>query len=83
MRVVDPVLDDPEHLRLAHGKQGWANEVFPSRPCLYMTYGGIWQSVVLCRHGPVILDGVFVNGDPDDDLGFLLAAQRDSNACPP
>lgn len=66
VRVVDPAVDDPEHLRLAHGKQGWANHVFPSRPSLYMTYGGIWQSVTLRRHGPVILDKVFVNADPDD-----------------
>ncbi len=66
VRVLDPGVDDPEHLRLAHGKQGWANNVFPSRPSLYMTYGGIWQSVVLRRHGPVVLHHVFVNGDPDD-----------------
>ncbi|HEV2810982.1 MAG TPA: glycoside hydrolase family 2 TIM barrel-domain containing protein [Acidimicrobiales bacterium] len=66
VRVIDPALDDPEHLRLAHGKQGWANNVFPSRPSLYMTYGGIWQSVVLRRHGPVTLDSVFINGDSGD-----------------
>jgi hypothetical protein len=66
VRVLDPKVDDPEHIRLAHGKQGWANHVFPSRPSLYMTYGGIWQPVVLRRHGPVVVDDVFVNGDPDD-----------------
>ena len=66
VRVLDPSVNDPEHLRLAHGKQGWANHVFPSRPSLYMTYGGIWQSVALIRHGPVVIRSVFVNGDPDE-----------------
>ncbi len=66
VRVTDPALDDPEHIRLPHGKQGWANNHFPSRPSLYMTYGGIWQSVTLRRHGPVVVDDVFVNSDPAD-----------------
>ena len=66
VRVYDPALDDPEHIRLPHGKQGWANNHFPSRPSLYMTYGGIWLPVTLRRHGPVVVDDVFVNADPDD-----------------
>ena len=66
VRVVDPALGDAEHLRLPHGKQGWMNHVFPSRPSLYMTYGGIWQPVTLRRHGPLVVRGVFVNADPDD-----------------
>jgi hypothetical protein len=66
VRVVDPPLTDPLHIRLPHGKQGWANNHFPSRPSLYMTYGGIWQSVTLRRHGPVVVEDVFVNSDPDD-----------------
>ena len=66
VRVYDPSLDDPEHIRLPHGKQGWANNHFPSRPSLYMTYGGIWQPVTLRRHGPVVVEDVFVNADPDD-----------------
>ncbi len=66
VRVEDPSLGDPRHLRMAHGKQGWANQVFPSRPSLYLTYGGIWQPVTLRRHGPGVITGVFVNGDPDD-----------------
>lgn len=66
VRVFDPPVHHGEHIRMAHGKQGWANNVFPSRPSLYMTYGGIWQPVVLRRHGPVVVDDVFVNGDPDD-----------------
>jgi hypothetical protein len=66
VRVFDPPVDHPEHVRLAHGKQGWANHVFPSRPSLYMTYGGIWQPVTLRRHGRVVVDDAFVNGDPHD-----------------
>jgi hypothetical protein len=66
VRVTDPSVDDPEHLRLAHGKQGWANHVFPSRPSLYMTYGGIWQPVTLRRHGALAVRDAFANGDPDD-----------------
>ncbi|HUQ62280.1 MAG TPA: glycoside hydrolase family 2 TIM barrel-domain containing protein [Acidimicrobiales bacterium] len=76
VRVVDPPLDDPEHLRTAHGKQGWMNQVFPSRPSLYMTYGGIWQSVTLRRHGPVVLREVFVNSDPDDLAATLTLENR-------
>jgi hypothetical protein len=76
VRVFDPKVDDPEHIRLAHGKQGWANHVFPSRPSLYMTYGGIWQSVVLRRHGPVVVDDVFVNGDPEDLRVAVTVANR-------
>ena len=53
VRVTDPPVDAPLHPRLPHGKQGWANHVFPSPPSLYMTYGGIWQPVTLRRHGPV------------------------------
>ncbi|MDP9219162.1 MAG: hypothetical protein M3P23_01315 [Actinomycetota bacterium] len=66
VRVVDPAVGHPEHIRSAHGKQGWANDVFPSPPSLYLTYGGIWQPVTLRRHGPAALRDVFVNGDPDD-----------------
>ncbi|MBW3649759.1 MAG: hypothetical protein KY458_04250 [Actinobacteria bacterium] len=66
VRVLDPAVTDPEHLRMVHGKQGWMNSVFPSRPSLYMTYGGIWQPVTLRRHGAVVIRNIFVNGDPDD-----------------
>lgn len=79
VRVFDPPVDHPDHLRLAHGKQGWANHVFPSRPSLYMTYGGIWQPVVLRRHGPVVLDDLWVNGDPDD-LRVEVTARNVSGA---
>jgi hypothetical protein len=80
VRVVDPALGDPDHVRMAHGKQGWANHVFPSRPSLYMTYGGIWQGVSLRRHGPVVIDDVFVNGDPDDLLVSTEVTNRSSVA---
>jgi hypothetical protein len=66
VRVTDPAAGDPEHRRLPHGKQGWANRTFPSPPSLYLTYGGIWQPVRLRRHGPAAVRDVFVNGDPDD-----------------
>jgi len=66
IRVTDHPADSAEHLRSAHGKQGWNNDVFPSPPSLYMTYGGIWQSVWLERHGPVRIADAWVNGDPDD-----------------
>jgi hypothetical protein len=76
VRVVDPALDDPDHIRMAHGKQGWANHVFPSRPSLYMTYGGIWQGVTLRRHGPVVIRDVFINGDPDDLTAIMRVQNR-------
>ncbi|HEV3498495.1 MAG TPA: hypothetical protein VHA34_19325, partial [Actinomycetes bacterium] len=66
VRVLDPSLTQAEHLRMPHGKQGWANHVFPSRPSLYLTYGGIWQGVTLRRHGAAVIGDVFVNGDPSD-----------------
>ena len=80
VRVVDPSLSDPDHTRMPHGKQGWANHVFPSRPSLYMTYGGIWQGVGLRRHGPVVLGDVFVNGDPDDLVVAARVRNRTSDA---
>jgi hypothetical protein len=76
VRVTDPPADAPEHRRLPHGKQGWANHVFPSPPSLYMTYGGIWQPVTLRRHGPVALRGVRCSSDPED----LTVAVRVGNA---
>src|SRR5215216_6242379 len=66
VRVDDPPLGHPDHARMPHGKQGWNNDSFPSRPSLYMTYGGIWQPVTLHRHGPLVARDVFVNGDPGD-----------------
>ncbi|WP_344613104.1 glycoside hydrolase family 2 protein, partial [Dactylosporangium salmoneum] len=65
VRVHDVPAGDPRHLRAPHGKQGWKNDLFPSPPSLYMSYGGIWQPVTLLRHGPVSLLDPFVNADPD------------------
>jgi hypothetical protein len=75
VRVTDPPAGSAEHLRLPHGKQGWANQVFPSPPSLYMTYGGIWQSVTLRRHGPVAIRGARCSSDPGD----LMVAVRVQN----
>jgi Glycosyl hydrolases family 2, TIM barrel domain len=66
VRVTDPPAGDPEHRRLPHGKQGWANHVFPSPPSLYLTYGGIWQPVTLRRHGLVAVRELRCSLDPDD-----------------
>ncbi len=68
VRVLDPPANTERHLRSAHGKQGWKNDVFPSPPSLYMTYGGIWQSVTLTQHDEVTVDDAFVNGDPGAGL---------------
>ena len=76
VRVTDPPLEDPELYRLPHGKQGWANDVFPSPPSLYMTYGGIWQPVTLRRHGPVVIRDVFVNSDPDELTAWVELESR-------
>jgi hypothetical protein len=81
VRVFDPAVDDPDHVLSAHGKQGWANWVFPSRPSLYMTYGGIWQSVALRRHGPLLISQVFVNGDPDELTVEVTIENRSDRAC--
>jgi hypothetical protein len=78
VRVLDPPLGHPDHIRMPHGKQGWANHVFPSRPSLYMTYGGIWQGVSLRRHGPVVIHDVFVNGDPDHLIVTVEVGNRSS-----
>jgi beta-galactosidase/beta-glucuronidase len=81
VRVFDPAVDDPEHVLSAHGKQGWGNRVFPSRPSLYMTYGGIWQSVTLRRHGPILIAHVFANGDPDDLQVEVTIENRSDLTC--
>ena len=75
VRVTDPPAGSAEHLRLPHGKQGWANQVFPSPPSLYMTYGGIWQPVTLRRHGPVAIRGARCSSDPGD-LTVAVRAQN-------
>lgn len=66
VRVRDHRVDSPEHRRRAHGKQGWMNGYFPSPPSLYLTYGGIWQPVVLRRHDAVTIADVHLRCDPAD-----------------
>ena len=66
VHVHDIARTDPRHAMSAHGKQGWMNHVFPSPPSLYMTYGGIWQSVTLERHGEVRIEDIWIDSDPDD-----------------
>ena len=66
VRVTEHPAGSLAHRRSAHGKQGWMNEVFPSPPSLYLTYGGIWQSVWLERQGPARIRDCWVNADPDD-----------------
>ncbi|MFL5962424.1 MAG: glycoside hydrolase family 2 protein [Gaiellaceae bacterium] len=66
VRVVDYAGTDDRHRMTAHGKQGWMNDVFPSPPSLYMTYGGIWQSVTLERHGNTRIENAWINSNPDD-----------------
>jgi hypothetical protein len=66
VRVTEHPAGSLAHRRSAHGKQGWMNEVFPSPPSLYLTYGGIWQSVWLDRHGPARISDCWVNADPGD-----------------
>lgn len=63
--VTDPPAGSPGHLGSAHGKQGWANQDFPSPPSMYLTYGGIWQPVTLRRHGWVTLRDLACNLDPE------------------
>ena len=63
--VTDPPTGSPKHLAGPHGKQGWAN-TSPSPPSMYLTYGGIWQSVTLRRHGPVAIRDIWPKPDPDD-----------------
>ena len=76
VRVTDPPPDDPEHLRLPRGTQGWADHGFPGRPSLSLAHGGIWQPVTLRRHGPVVVTDVFVNSDPDDLAVRVEVANR-------
>ena len=76
VRVTEHPAGSPGHLRAAHGKQGWMNNVFPSPPSLYLTYGGIWQSAWLDRHGPARIADCWVNGDPDDLTVEITAAGR-------
>jgi hypothetical protein len=66
VKVLDHVGGTAEHINSAHGKQGWANQEFPSPPSLYMTFGGIWQNVDLRTHGAAVVRDVWFNGDHRD-----------------
>jgi len=81
IRVVDHPGESVEHRRTAHGKQGWMNHVFPSPPSLYMTYGGIWQDVVLFSHPQVRILNVRVVPDPADVLVEVEIANEGATAC--
>jgi hypothetical protein len=74
VRVTDHPADSPAHRRSAHGKQGWMNDMFGSPPSLYLTYGGIWQSLWLERHGPARIADCWVNSDPQDLAVEVTAA---------
>ncbi len=76
VRVVDPPAHSVDYLRSAHGKQGWKNDIFPSPPSLYLSYGGIWQSVTLTRHDEITVEDVFVNGDPCDGMARIRVRNR-------
>jgi hypothetical protein len=80
VRVTEHPAGTPAHLRSAHGKQGWMNGVFPSPPSLYLTYGGIWQTVWLDRHGPARITDCWVSSDPDDLTVEVTAAGRHATA---
>lgn len=60
LRVLVTDVVPPELYATPHGKQGWANDVFPSPPSLYMTFGGLWQSVAIEAAAPVIVDDLAV-----------------------
>ena len=64
VEVTDPPEGSDTHLASAHGKQGWANHEFPSPPSMYLTYGGIWQSVRLRRHDRVAIRDLACDLDP-------------------
>ena len=76
VRVTEHPAGSLAHRRSAHGKQGWMNGVFPSPPSLYLTYGGIWQSVWLERRGPARIRDCWVNADPNDLTIEVTAAGR-------
>lgn len=62
--VVDHPRNSMEHIRSAHGKQGWANQEFPSPPSVYMTLGGIYRDVTLHVHESTVVRNLASNSDP-------------------
>lgn len=82
VEVTDPPVGSDEHLGSAHGKQGWANHEFPSPPSMYLTYGGIWQSVTLRQHGQFAIRDISCNLDPTNTI-VEVEVQRISAQLPP
>jgi hypothetical protein len=64
--VVDHPRNSMEHIRSAHGKQGWANQEFPSPPSVYMTLGGIYRDVTLHIHESIVVRNLAANSDPEN-----------------
>ncbi len=66
IEVDDPAARTVLHLNTIQGKQGWAGNVFPSPPSMYVTVGGIWQPCRLVLHGPVYITDLWCDMDPDE-----------------
>lgn len=66
VEVSDFPLGSDEHVRSAHGKQGWANQEFPSPPSVYMTLGGIFRDVTLHLHQGIVIRNITSNNDPSN-----------------
>lgn len=66
VKVVDHPRASNEHIRSAHGKQGWANQEFPSPPSVYMTLGGIYRDVTLHVHDSVVVRNLSSDSNPEN-----------------
>lgn len=66
VEVTDFPINSHEHIRSAHGKQGWANQEFPSPPSVYMTLGGIFRDVTLHLHQAVVIRNIASSNDPNN-----------------
>lgn len=64
VEVIDYPRDSPEHVRSAHGKQGWGNQEFPSPPSVYMTLGGVYRDVSVHLHRAVVIRNIRADCDP-------------------
>jgi hypothetical protein len=68
VEIQDPPRGTDLFLQSVQGKQGWGNRIFPSPPSVYLTYGGIWQPCRLVIHGPLYLDDLWCDLDPEQPL---------------
>jgi hypothetical protein len=66
VKVVDHHRSSMEHIRSAHGKQGWANGEFPSPPSVYMTLGGIYRDVSLHIHDSIVIRNLTSDSNPEN-----------------